>query len=435
MEKQITNLAYSQKEIDKLEKKRWLVWGILSVAYIVVFFHRLAVGVVKDDLVSAFGISSTTFASLGAAYFYPYLLMQIPSGILADTLGARCTVSLGIMLAGLGSIIFGIAPNVLIAFVGRIIVGVGVSVVFISILKIQTEWFYESEFGTMSGLTSLIGNLGGILAQTPLALLVVALTWRTTFVMIGFISIGIALLCFMIVRNKPSDIGLPSVAEIEGRTISIEKINIKKALYNVCKNPRTWPPFIVFGGFFGSAITIAGTWGVSYLMDVYEMNKVTAGNYMMTAVIGLCLGSVVVGKLSDKLRTRKQPMIYFGTTYVLVWLYFVLSNGGKPPIATLGVLFFMMGFSGAAFVLGWACGKEVNNPKYAGISTSIVNIGGFVGAAFIPLIPGTIIDKYLSTLPTVELYNRAFLYCLLPVIIGYISIFFIKETNCKNISK
>lgn len=424
-----------EKEITKLKKHRWLVWGILSLAYIIVFFHRLAVGVVKDDLVTSFNISSTTFANLGAAYFYAYMLMQIPSGILADTLGARMTVTIGTILAGIGSILFGFAPNIGMAFAGRLIVGIGVSVVFISILKVQTEWFYESEFGTMSGLTSFVGNIGGILAQTPLVLLVAALTWRKTFMMIGIISIIVAVLCYLIVKNKPSDIGLPSIAELEGRSIKKEKINIIKALLNVCKNPRTWPGFVVFAGFFGAYVSITGTWGISFLKDVYGMSKVTAGNYMMAAVIGLSLGSLLIGKISDKMKKRKTPMIMFGTIYLISWIVLLFVNGGKPPVQILGVLFFVMGFSCPAFVLGWACGKEVNDPKYAGISTSIVNIGGFVGAAIIPLIPGKIMDRFGGSLEPVKLYNKAFLYCFIAVCVGYVFLFLIKETECKNIYK
>jgi sugar phosphate permease len=422
-----------EKDIKKLKQYRWIVWGVLSAAYIIVFFHRLAVGVVKEELITSFNITATTFANLGAAYFYAYMIMQIPSGILADTLGAKMTVTIGTILAGIGSIIFGFAPNIAIAFVGRLIVGIGVSVVFISILKIQTEWFYESEFGTMSGLTSFVGNMGGLLAQTPLAILVAVLTWRNTFILIGAISIAVAILCFMLVKNKPIDIGLPSIAELEKRNVIKEKINIKKALVGVCSNKFTWPAFVVFAGFFGAYASITGYWGISFLKDVYGMSKLTAGYYMMAAVLGLSLGSIVIGKLSDKMLRRKKPMLMFGTVYLVCWAVLLFVNGGKPPVQVLGVLFFIMGFSCAAFVLGWACGKEVNNPKYAGISTSVVNIGGFVGAAIIPLIPGKIIDKYGEILQPTQLYNKAFLYCFVAVCVGYLFIFLIKETECRNI--
>jgi sugar phosphate permease len=184
---------------------RWLVWGIMSVAYIVVFFHRMAIGIVKEDLIHAFGISATTFANLGAIYFYAYMIMQIPTGILADTLGVRKTVTYGTLLAGIGSIIFGLAPEIRLAFLGRLLVGLGVSVIFICILKFLSQWFQTKEFATMTGLTSFMGNLGGIMAQTPLALMVAAFTWRKIFFSIGLITIIVAILCYLILRDQPEN--------------------------------------------------------------------------------------------------------------------------------------------------------------------------------------------------------------------------------------
>ena len=94
-----------------------------------------------------------------------------------------------------------------------------------------------------------------------------------------------------------------------------------------------------------------------------------------------------------------------------------------------------MGLSSDSFVLAWACGKEVNDPEYAGISTSFVNSMGFLGIAIIPLVFGWILDRYAGVMGGQQLYNRAFMCCLISAAIGYVSMFFVKETNCRNISK
>ena len=125
-------------------------------------------------------------------------------------------------------------------------------------------------------------------------------------------------------------------------------------------------------------------------------------------------------------------MIIFGSVYLLTWMALIFVNGGKPPVQTLGILFFIMGFSCSAFVLGWACGKEINNPKYSGISTSVVNIGGFVGAALIPLLIGNFMDKYAKALNPLELYHKAFLFSLTSAVIGFLFIMLVKETGCRN---
>ncbi|SHK15192.1 Sugar phosphate permease [Caminicella sporogenes DSM 14501] len=425
-----------EQRVKKLMSYRWAVWGVLVLAYVIVFFHRLAVGVVKDELINDFNITGTTFANLGSTYFYAYMLMQIPSGMLADSLGARKTVTIGTLVAGIGSIVFGYAPSIFWAFFGRLLVGLGVSVVFISILKIQSKWFKESEFGTMSGITSFVGNLGGILAQTPLAIMVGILTWRTSFAVIGAVSIVIAVLCYLIARNTPEEMGLPSIAEIEGREVkksSSQGSGLVKGLIKVISNPRTWPGFFVFAGFFGAFVSLTGTWGRSYIVDVYGISKVSAANYMVAAVLGLAIGSIVIGIFSDRIKKRKLPMIMFGAVYVISWAVLVFVNGGKPPVSILPILLFLLGFTCPAFVLGWACAKEINPPEIAGISTSVVNIGGFFGAAILPPMLGKVFDKFGGVLPPVELYQRAFMYAFISAVVGFVFIFLVKETNCRNI--
>lgn len=424
-------------KLNKLMTYRWVVWGILALAYVVVFFHRLAAGVVKDDLISEFSISASTFANLGSTYFYAYMIMQIPTGILADSLGARFTVSIGTLVAGIGSIIFGLAPTIGVAFFGRLLVGLGVSVVFIALLKIQSEWFKESEFGTMSGITAFVGNMGGVIAQTPLALLVAAITWRYSFVAIGIITLGIALMAYLFVRNTPEDMGLPTIAEVEGRVVDTtnSKVDLIEGLKEVVLNIKTWPGFVVFAGYFGAFVSLSGTWGRSYIVDVYGISKVNAPNYMIAVVLGMAIGSIVIGQISDRMKKRRTPMLIFGFIHVICWSILIFMNGGKPPIGLLIPLLFILGFTCSAFVLTWACSKEVNPPQIAGISTSVVNIGGFLGAAILPTLLGHVFDKYGGILTPVELYHRAFIYCLISTTIGLIFTFFIKETNCKNIYK
>ena len=413
---------------------RWVVWGILITAYLVVFFHRLALGVVREDLTRAFEISATTFGNLGATYFYAYLVMQIPSGILADSLGAKKTVTGGMVLAGIGSILFGIAPSIQWAFAGRLLVGIGVSVVFIAILKVLSQWFPEDQFATMTGITSFMGNLGGMLGQTPLALMVVLFTWRSTFAGIGVFSLLVAFLCYVLVWNTPQEKGLPPVFQPHASEQNNRKPpTLREGLYLAVTNRYTWPGFFVFLGIFGGYVSMTGSWGNSFLQDVYGMTSASAANHLVIMILGHALGAMAVGKFSDWMKRRRRPMLLFVGTCTAAWIVLLFWNGGQPPVAVLPPLFFIMGFSSAAVVLTWSCSKDVNDPALAGIATSIVNTGGFVGAALLPVILGFVIDRYSGTLSVTALYQRAYFFCLLAVVGSLTASFFIKETHCKNI--
>ena len=188
-------------------RARWTVFWLLVGSYIMVYFHRMAPGVVSADLMEAFGTTGAALGSLAATYYYIYTAMQIPSGVLADTLGPRVSVAAGGLVAGAGSILFGLADDFASASWGRFLVGLGVSVVFVGLMKSNAVWFSERQYGRISGLTLLIGNLGSILAAGPLALLLTGVSWRQVFIGAGIASLALAGLTLLLVRNRPEDAG------------------------------------------------------------------------------------------------------------------------------------------------------------------------------------------------------------------------------------
>ena len=100
-------------------KRRWLALGIVALAYVLSFFQRFAPAGIANDLAAAFDTSAASLGVLAATYFYVYTVMQVPTGMLADTLGPRRILMLGGVIGGIGSFMFGLAPTLDIALVGR----------------------------------------------------------------------------------------------------------------------------------------------------------------------------------------------------------------------------------------------------------------------------------------------------------------------------
>lgn len=419
-----------------MEKKRsigyyrWRVWGILVTIYLIVFFHRLSVGVIIEDLVESFGMSATQIANLGAMYFYAYTVMQIPTGILVDRLGPKKTVATGCVVAGFGSIIFALAMNIPMAYLGRLLVGLGVSVVFLSILKIQSNWFPAKKFASMSGLTSFIGSMGGLLAQTPLILLVDFIGWRNSFLAMGIITLILALMATIFVKNTPMEMGFPPVNFEETEPINQRK-SIKTQFLGVVKNPKIWYPAIVFGGVNGGFLLFTGTFGVPYMIAVYGLSKTHAANLISVVLVVAGIACLLIGGISDKFKRRKLPMIILAAATVMAWVILVFL---KPPVLLMSILILVVGVTSSIGVLCWSVGKEVSNPKLAGMAMSIVNVCGFTFAAILMVVCGKIID--INTARGVSpgvAYSRAFIVVVISSIISLIFALLATETRCENI--
>jgi len=419
------------ESLKKAYRYRWIVWGSMVLAYMVVFFHRLAAGVVKEDIINTFGLSYAEFGHLASMYFYAYMVMQIPVGILADSLGARITVSSGMLVAALGSVVFGLAKSVFAVFLGRFLVGIGVSVVFVCVLKVQSQWFREDEFASVSGATNLMGNLGGLVAQTPLALLVAAFTWRYTFVAIGALSAALAVLCFLLIRNKPQDMGFPPIHQ-EVPLEDNKKASVSSGLMEVIKDICLWPCFLYVPLVAGAYIAFTGAWGVPFLSEVYGMSAKEASGFIVMAVFGAMLGGVFMGWVSDKLKKRKLPVIIVSIVQVLSWAGIVFWVGRPINEALLKSLFFIMGFTSMGVVITWAIIKEMSHPERTGVAISVMNMITFLGLAIYPPLMGKIIDIFRESGASFA-YRNAFLLCLFATALALGLAFLAKETGCRNI--
>ena len=384
-------MTLAPEQQRRFERLRWSTYAILVVAYITVYFHRMAPAVVAGDLMQAFQTSGADLGSLAAMYYYVYTAMQIPAGVLADTLGARVSVTLGCVVAGAGSALFGLADSFDLAAWGRLLVGLGVSVVFVGLMRSNTHWFSERHYGSVSGLTLLLGNVGSILAAGPLALLLGVTSWRKVFVAMAFLSLGIALLSALFVRSRPEDAGLPSIRELQGKPPHPERHRHWLAdLRSVLATGAVWPSFFVMFGVTGSLFAFAGLWGVPLMRDCFGLERTAASAYTTAALAGFALGCLIMGSLSDHLGRRKPVILGACILSVLAWLALILLPWG--PGWTGLSLYTLLGLTAGGFVVGYAAAKEVVPPGVAGMAIALVNTGLFLGAAIMQPAFGWVLD-------------------------------------------
>ncbi len=368
---------------------RRLIFGTVLASFVLAFFHRIAPAAIASELARDLALNATLLGTLAATYFYVYTLLQVPVGVLADTLGPRKIISCGSIVAGVGSLVFALASSFEMAAAGRTLVGIGVSVAFIAVLKILADWFPANRFATLSGATMLAGNLGAVIAGAPLAWIVTHASWRTVFVALALLSTLLGIISWWIVRDTPQARGFApvNVSTAEAK----ERLHWTHALASVVRNPATWPGFFVNAGIGGSFLAFAGLWAVPWLEHAYQMSRVTAAQHASALLIGVAFGSLAIGMLSDRLGSRRAVMRAFALLYVASWLPLILRVDW-PVTATIA-WFLLMGLLIPGFTLSWTIAKEVNRPEHSGIATSVVNVGIFFGAGVLQPAVGWLIDR------------------------------------------
>jgi sugar phosphate permease len=323
---------------------------------------------------------------LGAAYFYPYAVMQLPAGLLSDSWGPRRTITLFFGVAFLGSIILGMAPSPFWAIFGRTLVGLGVAMLFVPTLKVLAEWFNAKEFGHMTGILMAMGGVGSLIATAPLAFLSNRIGWRLSFVFVGIFTLILALLVWFIVRDRPEDFGWPSPAKrLEPHQ---RPISLIEGVGRVLTLPYFWPLAIWF--FFDCAIffSFGGLWGGPYLMHIYNMSRAQAGQVLSMMAIGMIIGSPLLSYLSASVFGVRKPVIILCSIIVLGITALLAFFTDQIPV--LGLYLICLGFgifASAIVVIGFTTNKELFPIQMAGTATGLVNIFPFAGGVWEKFLP------------------------------------------------
>src|SRR5437879_4386433 len=408
--------------------------------YVFSWVHRVAPAVVAADLMRAFSITAAALGNLAAIYPYVFAAMALVAGGLTDTLGPRWTLALGGATMGLGAAVFGGASTFGVAFAGRLLVGLGASVLLIAWLSLAAAWFRPDEFATISGLTQTVGNAGALLAASPLALLVEAVGWRHTFVVIGGVTLVLAAGAAGLIRDRPEGMGFPPVNPEHARRSVPTLREVLRGVPEVMRNPRTWPPILATCGIYSTFITFLGLWGVPYLTQVYGLTRVHAATVVSMLAVGTAIGSPVVGWLSDRwLGRRRLPMVAFAALYAVCWIGLVLPADARLPVSWLIPFFLVTGFAASGLVLVWSCVREVNDPARVGIAIGFCNVPIFLGVAVLQWLTGVILDARWAGLTAggarhypPAAYQAAFTVCLALAAGALGAALCVSETRCRH---
>lgn len=411
----------------------WSVWGLGALLYLFGFYQRVAPAVITDRLMSDFAIGAAALGNLSAFYFYSYVAMQIPTGIIADRWGPRRLLTVGAGVAALGTALFAFSPSLFWANAGRLLIGASVAVAFVSMLKLATHWFAPRQFALVSGMALFCGVLGGVFAGVPLRLLVESFGWRPVM---GVSAGVVACLCAAIwlrVRDDPAQAGYASHAATAHGTA--QHGSIWRGLAEVLSYRNTWILLLTPIGLTGAVLTFAGLWGVPYLRQVHGLETKMAAAITSTLLVAWALGGPVLGALSERVGRRKP--LYIATTLVALagWAAIIFLPLSIPLLIAALII---TGFASGNLIIGFAFAKESVPTRLIGTASGVCNMGPLLGGMLLQPGVGWLLDRnWLGVMVGgVRVYDAAAYQAGFSLMFGCIVlslclILFARETGCK----
>jgi len=401
--------------------KKWLVWAVMSGAFLVSMLQRNVAGVLQSTLMSDFQMSAAGYGWLASSYMYVFVIMQFLIGPLMDTKGVRKTSICGMFLACLGSIIFALAGNTPLLYTGRIFTAVGFAGAYTACVKVNAVNFKPEQFASVIGLTSFIGQIGGILSQSPFAFMMARWGWRCIFIGIGTVSFMLALCMFKVLEPGTTEkINYSQKRNVFHSQILLNIVNILRV--NGMK-------YIVITAACGQGVTtmITAAWGVPFLRDIYGITLAAASSVMFYFLLGQMSGCLLVGMLSDKLRSRKNIFVALNMLslifYILIFVYQKIFS-----YAMMKVVFFIFGICSSSYIIRITMGKELCGTEYSASSFSMGNVGTFSGAALLTSVTGMILYSAQNVCKISAAYRLAFLPSAAAIALCFITSLFLPET-------
>ncbi len=417
----------------------WLIWGLGALLYLIGFFQRIAPAVLTSELMRDFNIGAAALGQLSAFYFYSYVAMQIPTGILADRWGPRRLLSSGALVAGAGSAVFALAPGILGANFGRLLIGGSVAVAFIGLLKIANHWFAPRFYAMSSGLALFCGLLGAIFAGPPLRILVNHFSWRSIMLLSAGCTLALGAVIWRVVRDHPHEKGYADLVSRAPAADTGPRAGILADIRSVLGYRNTLLLSGISGGMVGCILTFGGLWGVPYLTTHYGMPTARAAALTSALLLAWGIGGPCFGWLSDRLGRRK-PLYILGAVIALSGWSVIVFFPGLPQSA-LTVLLLLTGLSSGAMTVSFAFAKESVPGRLAGTASGVVNMGTMMGPMLLQPAIGWVLDHRWEgaladgvRLYSARAYQTGFSLIIASGALALVLLIFTRETRCRQIA-
>jgi MFS family permease len=364
--------------------RAWLVWGVGAAAYLVAVLQRSSLGVAGLDASERFHVSAGVLSLMVVAQLVTYAVLQIPMGILVDAVGARAMIVSGALAMAVGQAWLAFAPTVALAVAGRVLVGAGDAMTFISVIALANTWFGTRQVPLMTQFTGLVGQCGQILSALPFVLVLRHMGWSAAFTSAGALSLLAGVLAFAVVANSPS----PHPQSAVSFSPSTLWGNVRAVWRQAGTRVGFWVHFV--SPFSGTVFALF--WGYPFLIRTQGFTPQAASALLTLLVVSAMIAGPIIGVVvGNRTVTRTGIVVVTALLSMGAWAM-VLLNPGPSPWWVLVGLAVLLGIGGPVSMIGFDYARLANGPSRVGTATGVVNTGGFVAALTTVLLVGLLLN-------------------------------------------
>lgn len=402
----------------------YLIWFLGAFFFFIDYIIRVSPSILTPTLMQFFHTNAFAIGGFSGFFYYAYIGMQIPVGILVDRFGPKRLLIGSTLICAFSTFLFAEMQHLYMGFFSRFLMGFGASFAFVGTLKLISVWFKAERFAFLAGLTQAMGMVGAMIGQGPMAAIYHSFGWQNSLFAMAVVFLFLALGMFLFIKESPP------------QKTHTPPISIRSSLAAILKNKQNWLNCLYIGLLYAPSACFGEQWGASFLSRIQDISIEQAGRETGIMFIGLAIGCPILGWLSDRIGRR---VIIMQICVVLCCLLLIAVIYGHTTIPYTWLL-FAYGFFNSGIVVSYALASEINPHNQTGIALGVTNMASvIIGAIMIPIV-GLILDKLwtgilVHNIPqfTIQEYQLAFAALPIGFILAFIITFFQKETFCKKL--
>lgn len=349
----------------------WMIWGIGTAFVLFQFLLQLSSGVLVAQLMHDFSMTALSAGIMSGAYYYIYVILQTPAGMLIDRFGAKILLTIGGLISASGCALFAMSHQIWQADVARVLMGGGSSFAYVGTLYLISNWFPARYFSLMLGLSDFVATIATIAANVYVAKLIEQMSWRVSMGGAAVIAASIGILSWMIIKNRPQENEIPKKQTAK---------QFWQHAVSVFTNPYLWLNGIFIGVVFAIVSVFSGMWGIPFISLVQNIQTSQATLVVSMIFVGLAFGCPVIGMIYPVVRDHLRA-VYVSAALILGILLAWLIYWPPTSLVLYGGIMAVMGVFSCVYVLSFTYVKESVSPD---VQTTAI---GFTNALCVGTVP------------------------------------------------
>ena len=407
----------------------WIICSLGAIYYCYEYFLRISPSVMTQELMQEYHLTATQVGVFSAYYYHAYVPMQILVGLLMDRYGPRKLLTMACLFCTFGTFLFASRYNLVVAEIGRFLVGFGSAFAFVGALKLATIWLPANRFALISGIILCLGMLGAMAGDILLRTLVDIMGWQVTAYFSATAGIILTLILWSVVRDVN-----PRMTVYH--SVKLDFPGLLAGLWGALRNPQIWLNGMVGLLLFLSLTAFAELWGIQYLEQAQGFTKTHAAHANSLIFLGWAVGGPLWGWFSDLIKRRCMPMLISSiVAFILICITLYVPN---LSIILIYVLLFAFGLFSSVQILVFAVCHENTGIKITATAIALTNTFVMIGGNLFQPIIGKLLDSRWSgsMVDGVRVYSsEAYQYALsvmpIGILIAIVILFFLRETHAK----